>query len=266
MTCDDLRLGGTLSSAGLSGGTSINSTALMVADWSSILGVGGITAQIQVVNGRAGGFISGDQLGKPRYPTLNMRITGYVAGSTGIQSDTQRQTNTDTFLGLISDPAGVYLEVDMPDGTTRFLYVYDLDAGLMRQPRRDRTIAVPLVTNYPYWKAGGAESSATVNGGPTNVAFGGNREVHDAVLVFSGDGTFTHNGLGWAIEVTGSAAPVTVDLGARTVVESGAPALNRIRRTPVTGKGAQWGWFTPNANNSITTDVSVDITWRDSWA
>lgn len=266
MTCNDLRLGGTLSSSGLTGGTSINSTALMVSDWSDILGTAGLSAQLQQVNGRTGGFISGDRLGLARFPTLNMRITKYGPNLTLVEPsfDEQKQANTDDFLALVTDPAGNYLEVDMADGTSRFIYVYDLDPAPMRQPEKDRTIAVPLASPNAYWKEGGQEDTDTIASADT-MTVGGNRSVYDAVLVFAGDGTFTHSTLGWAIEVTGSGGAVTVDLGNRTVTEGGNPALNRIRRTPATGAGGVWGWFTPGSN-SVTSDVSVVVTWRSSWA
>lgn len=263
MTCDDLRLGGTLSGSGISGGTSINSTALMVADWSQILGAAGMSGVIQTVNGRPGGFLSGDLLGRERYPTLNMRMTRWGPNGVGTlvepTADEQLQDNTDDFLALITDPDGQYLEIDMPDGTSRFLKVYNLDAALFRQPRRDRTISVPLVSPMPFWKAGGAENTDTIASSDT-ITVGGNREVYDAVLVFAGDGTFTHSDLGWSIEVTGSGGAVTVDLGERTVTEGGNDATNRIRRN-----NRKWGWFVPGSN-SVTSDVSVGVTWRDSWA
>lgn len=265
MTCNDLRLGGTLSSSGLSGGTSINSTALMVADWSDILGSGGLSGSMQAVNGRPGGFVAGDLLGLARFPTLNMRITKYGPNTTLVEPtfDEQKQANTDDFLGLVGDPAGNYLEVDMPDDTSRFIYVYNFLPAGMRQPRADRTISVPLESPFPYWKQGGQEDTDTITTSDT-MTIGGNVAVYDAVLVFAGDGTFTHSDLGWAIEVTGSGGAVTVDLGARTVTEGGNPALNRIRRTPVSGAGQVWGWF-PVGTNNVTSDVSVTVTWRSSW-
>ena len=259
--CDDLRLGGTLSAAGLTGGTSINSTALSVANWSRILGSPGISGRVQAINGRPGGFVSGDQLGKSRFPILSMQITDSDA-SGGLTEPTraeQKVANTDVFLGLISDPDGQYLELVMADGSLRFLHVRQLDASPLMQPRKLRTMRVPLVSTGPYWKAGGQESTQTISGADL-MAFGGNREVYDAELVFAGDGTFTHSDLGWTIEVDGSGAAVTVDLGLRTVIEGGTDALNRIRRN-----NRKWGWFTPGANN-VTSDVSVVVTWRASYA
>lgn len=260
-TCDDLRLGGTLTGAGITGGVSINNAGIGIEDWSGVLGSGGMSGRVQVVNNRPGGFLSGDLLGRERYPTLNMILTDRDAtgGLTAATFPEQKQANTDTFLALITDPAGNYLEVDMPDGTSRFLYVYNLDAAAMRQPRKQRTISVPLVSPFPYWKGGGNQSTDTIAGADTMVV-GGNREVYDAVLVFSGDGTFTHSTEGWAITIAGSSGAVTVDLGNRTVTDAGGAADNLMSRT-----NAFWGWFNPG-NNSVTSTVSVGVTWRSSFA
>lgn len=267
MTCDDLRLGGTLSASGITGGTSINSTAIHVTDWAGLLGIAGISGSSIQVNGRPGGYLAGDQLGRQRFFNLNMGVTRW--GPSGVGSlveasfNEQLAANTDDFLTLLAEPE-TYLEVDMPDGTKRFLVVTNLDPAYTRRSDKFRNWSIPLVSDWPYWRLGGQEESDAVSGGPTNITVGGAVDVYDAVLVFAGDGTFTHNDLGWAIEVTGSGAAVTVDLGARTVVESGSPALNRIRRTPATGKGQVWGWFTPGAN-SVTTDVSVTVTRRGQY-
>lgn len=260
-TCDDLRLGGTLSGAGITGGTSINNTGIGVEDWSRLLGTPGITGQVVEVFGRPGGYLAGDRLGQPRFPTLNMFLTGWdtMGGSTWV--DTQLQDNTDDFMALLTNPTGNYLEVDLPDTTSRFLYVYNLDPAPINQPREVRTISAPLYSSMPYWKEGGNQDTDTINGTDT-LTVGGNREVYDFVMVFSGDGTATHNTLGWQIEVTGSGAAVTVNLGTApvTITESGLPANNRVRRN-----NRNWGWLTVGSN-SITTTVSVDFAWRSSWA
>ena len=260
-TCSDLRLGGTLSGTGITGGTSINDTALSVEDWSTILGSPGMAGGVVQVNGRPGGYVAGDRLGLPRFPTLNM-VVGDLNHSGGLTEPTsaeQKQTNTDELLALVTNPAGNYLEVDMPDGTSRFIYVYNFDAAPVSQPRRQRSIRVPMISNYTYWKEGGNQSSDTI-AGPDSLVVGGNREVYDAVLVFAGDGTFTHSTLGWSLEVDGSTGAVTVDLGARTVTQASLPADNLLIRN-----NRNWGWFTVGAN-AVTSDVSVAVTWRDSWA
>lgn len=262
-TCDDLRIGGTLSATGITGGTSVNNYGISVEDWSQILGTGGVSASVQVVNGRPGGFVAGDQLGRERYPTLNLAITDLNA-SGGLTSPTppeQKQDNTDALLALVGNPAGNYYEVDMPDSTSRFLYAYNFDAAPISQPRRKRTIRIPLVSPMPYWKEGGNQSTDTINGSDTLVN-GGNANVYDAVLVFAGDGSFSHNTLGWVLTISGSGGAVTVNMGARTVTEGGNAADNLLRRSGPDAR--KWGWFTPG-NNSVTTTVSVEVTWRSSW-
>lgn len=265
MSCDDLRLGGTLSASGIAGGTSINSTALHVWDWAGLFGVPGISGSSLQVNGRPGGFLAGDQLGRQRFFNLNIEATSWGPNGAGSVDEAdecaQLWENTDDFLTLITEPE-TYLEIDV-GSDTRYLVVTNLDPGYTQRSAKKRRWSIPLVSDWPYWRAGGQEESDTVNGS-SNITVGGRKDVYDAVLVFSGDGTLTHNDLGWAIEVTGSGGAVTVDLGERTVTEGGNPALNRIRRTPATGKGQIWGWFTPGTN-SITTDVSVDITRRGQY-
>lgn len=265
-TCSDLRLGGTLSATGISGAVSINDYALTVNDWSSILGSPGMSGGTVQVNGRPGGYVAGDRLGLPRFPTLNMTIgdLNHTGGLTADDECEQKQDNTDEFLALVTAPGGNYLEVDMPDMTSRFLYVYNFVAAPMRQPRRQRTISVPLESPMPYWKEGGNQSTDTISGADT-IVNGGNREVYDAVLVFAGDGSFTHSGLGWTLTIAGSTGAVTVNLGARTVTMGGNPADNVLRRSGTGDNARKWGWFVPG-NNSVTSTVSVGVTWRSSWA
>lgn len=262
MSCDDLRIGGVLAGSGITGGLSVNSTALMVADWAGVLGTPGISGSALSVNGRPGMFLAGDQLGQARFFNLLMRITRWgPAGWTLIEGNQNEQIweNTDDFLTAVTEPETL-LEVDLPDGTSRFLRVTNLDPAYTSRHDRKRDIAIPLVSDWPYWRAGGAEESDVVSA-PDSITVGGRKDVYDAVLVFSGNGTFTHSSLGWSIQVLGAAGPVTVDLGARTVTEGGVPASNRIRRTPATGKGRIWGWFTPGSN-SVTSTVGVTVSRR----
>lgn len=267
--CNDLRLGGTLSASGISGGTSINSTALYVWDWAGLLGTPGRTGAPLEVNGNPGAFFAGDLLGRPRVFPLNIAVSrsGPAGFGTLVEASAGDQVwaNTDTFLDLASTPQ-TYLEVDLPDGTSRYLKVTNLDPAPAVLQEEHRRFSILLASDWPWWRAGGVESSDTINGTDT-LTVAGRKTIYDATLVFAGDGTFTHNDEGWAIQVTGSSNPVTVKLGPppREVTESGVPALNRIRRTTVAGRGNQWGWF-PVGANSITTTVSVTVTWRNQFA
>lgn len=257
-TCNDLRLGGTLSATGITGGTSINDTALSVQDWSGLLGNPGLAYTPFEVSGRPGAFLVGDGLPRARLMNLNMQITRWGPTDFGLVEPTEEEqlvANTDTFLALLQAPQ--YLELDMPDLTKRFVQVTSIDPSFIDQPRRMRAISVPL-QGSAYWRAGGNQSTDTISGADSLVT-GGTVNVYDAVLVFSGDGTFTHSTLGWTLEIAGSGGPVTVDLGNRTVTEGGNPAEELLIRN-----NANWGWFTPGTN-SVTSDVSVSVTWRDAF-
>lgn len=264
--CDDLRLGGTLSGTGITGGVSINGTAFSITDWSTILGTAGLSSSQVQVYGRPGATTTGDQLGLPYYFDLSLAILdrNTTGGLTAPTPAEQLQDNTDQFLALLSSQTPQLLELDMPDGSKRFRQVRNLSPAPISQPRALRSISAPMTDDWAYWHEGGNESTDTINGADTLVA-GGNVNIYDAVLVFSGDGTFTHSTLGWAIEVVGSSGAVTVDLGNRTVTEGGNPAPNRIRRTVIPNQGRIWGWFTPG-NNSVTSTVSTTVTWRDQYA
>jgi len=264
-TCDDLRLGGTLSATGITGGTSINGTAYSITDWSTIFGTVGMSGRPVEVFGRPGSVMAGDMLPESRFPTLNLAILDRNAtgGLTEPTWQEQKQANTDAFLSLASSRSPIPLEVDMPDSSKRFLLVRNIDDAPIRQPRRLRTIQMPLYAEWGLWRAGDTQSSDTINGADTLVV-GGEMPIYDAVLTFSGNGTFTHTGLGWAITIAGATGAVTVNLGTRTVTQGGNPADNLMRRTVVAGQGRIWGWFDVG-NNAVNSTVSVGVTWRNQF-
>lgn len=238
----------------------------MVSDWAGLLGTGGITGSPLQVNGRPGMFLAGDQLPRARFFNLNIRATRRGPTNWALtepDEDEQIWENTDDFLTAVTTPE-TYLEVDLPDGTSRFLTVTNLDPAFTNLHNLKRAWSIPFVSDWGYWRQGGTQESSVVSGATVFTA-GGRKNIYDAVLVFAGNGTFTHSTLGWGIQVTGAAGAVTVDLGARTVTEGGNPALNRIRRTPATGQGRVWGWFTPGSN-SVTANVSVTVTRRAQFA
>jgi hypothetical protein len=262
-TCDDLRLGGTLSGAGLTGGTSINDTSISVADWSGLFGTVGQSGRLVDVYGRPGVYVAGDRLPRNRLLSLAVNIHRFDQESC-TPSELALMENTDTFLDLASTRDGVYLEVDLPDASTRFTRVINLDPGPINQPAATRSAIIPFVAPWGHWWQGGAQSSDVISGADTLIV-AGTQTIYDAVLSFGANGTFTHSGLGWAIEVTGAGGfPVLVDLGNRTVTVAGVPATNRLRRTTVEGEGRVWGWFEVGSN-SVTATTAVTVTWRNQW-
>lgn len=249
--CDDLRLGGTLTATGISGGTSINSTKIAVADWAPIFGSPGVSSSPLEVAGRPGAFFAGDELGRARLLNLPIRLTR-VGALTACENVWD---NTDDFLTLVT--ADTYLEVDI-DSTSRFLPVKTIDSSSFSDWRTSRSISIPLISAWPYWREGGNQSTDTIAGADTLVV-AGRKTVYDPVLVFAGAGTFTNTTNGWSITATAGSFPVTVDLGARSVTVGGVAATNRVRRT-----SRDWGWFTVG-NNTVTSSSSVVVTWRSQY-
>lgn len=262
-TCDDLRLGGTLSSSGLSGGVSINATDISVADWSTLFGTTGMSGQLVGVYGRPGSYLAGDRLVKDRLLSLVVNIHRRSVSEDCTESELALMDNTDTFLDLISRREGTYLEVVFPDASTRFTYVLNLDPGPMRQPGARRSFNIPLQAPWGPWWSGGMQSSETI-AAPDTIVVGGNQTIYDARLIFSGDGTFTHSDLGWAITITGSSGVVIVDLYNRIVTQAGLNATALMTRVPVLGQGRVWGWFLEGTNN-VTSTVSTTVEWRNQW-
>ena len=258
--CDDLRLGGTLSGTGITGGLSINSTAIHVRDWSAVLGHPGISFTPFEVAGRPGSVLVGDGLPPARFLTLNMEITRWGPTSWGLVEPTEEEQlvqNTDDFLTLLANPAGNYLELTLPDTTLRFVHATALDPASVQQTERLRRISVPMHAS-PYWRAGGNQSTDTITGADT-IVNGGRVNVYDPVLVFAGDGAFTNSTAGWTLTITGSTGAVTVNAGARTVTMGGVPADQVLTFTD-----REWAWFVPG-NNSVTSSVSTVVTWRSAF-
>ena len=261
MACDDLRIGGTLSGSGITGGVSISDTRIAVADWSGIFGHVAISRQAVGVTGRPGVTLVGDALPLERVITLPLLITRWNQttkyGLTEPTFGEQLWRNTDLLLGYLADPDGFYLETDDPDGTTRFVLGYALSAVPIGQTSW-RRLTVPILCPYPYWRLGGTQQSVFGSGAGT-VTIVGNVNVYDAVLVFAGDGTYTNSTAAWSITITGSSSAVTVDLGARTVKQAGVDADNLMSRTD-----REWGFFVPGLN-TLARSVSVTTTLRDQF-
>ena len=258
--CNDLRLGGSLDETeGITGGTTINGTALSVDDWSDLFGHVGISYSPVEVAGRPAAFPVGDGLPKARFPMLSMRIRPKAECEASLDPIAVLFERTDHFLALLADSNGQYLEVDHPDGTSRFIKVFALEAAPIIQPRDYRRIRVPLFSPNQFWHEGGMENVAGVNGVDT-INVGGTVNVYDPVIHFSGNGTFVHLDQDWSITVFGAGAgTVHVDLGARTVIQGGEHVDQVLRPT-----NRLWGWFTPGTNN-VQSDVATSVSWRDQW-
>jgi phage-related protein len=259
--CDDLRLGGTLDDeTGISGGMTINGTALAVEDWSNLFGHAGLSYTPVEVSGRPGGFVVGDGLGLARYPILNLRFkTQGECDALELPAD-QLLENTDEFLALLTSAQGQYLEVDLPDSTSRFIHVTALTPALYSQPGHTRRITVPLYCPEPYWTEGGINHVEAVSG-VDSFAVGGNVHVYNASINFAGNGTFVHLDNDWAITIAGAGAgTIHVNMGPRTITQSG-DHVDQV----MTPTNRLWGWFTPGTNN-VQSDVATSVSIRYQWA
>lgn len=258
MACDDLRIGGTLSATGISGGVSINNSGIAVQDWSGLFGHVGYSSFAARVAGRPGITLVGDALPKERYLTLNMAFTQAARTGGSVQSSRGAYlwNNTDTFLGYLTNPTGFYLEVDDPLSTTRFVFCNAPDPTAIDMFREERRAAFGLVATHPFWKVGGTEITATGTGAGT-ITNVGNATVYDAIISFSGAGNFINSTAGWTLTVS---AACIVNLGLRTVTVGGVNSDNLL-----TGRTAQaFGWFVPGAN-TISRSVTSTTTLRSQW-
>lgn len=257
MSCDDLILGGTLGDAGITGGFSINGTALSVADWSDILGHAGYRKTPVIVSGRPGARIVGEGLPKERYFTLRLNVGRIGQGGVMTKPTPSEQltANTDAFLAAVANPDGNLLQIVMPDTSRRYLYVYSPDPGSVSQPARNRQIRVPLVAHWGYWRDTVATTD-TLSGADTAVV-GGTVRVYDPVFTFAGDGSLST--ADWSLTIAGSTGAVVVDVGERTVTQGGVRADELLTITR-----RDWAWFDPG-NNAVTATVSVGAKWRSQW-
>lgn len=258
MACDDLRIGGTLSASGLTGGTSIGNAGIVVQDWSGLFGHVGYSSFAARVAGRPGITLVGDALPKERYLTLNLAFTQKLRTGGAVQTSPGAYlwNNTDTILAFMSNPTGFYLEVDDPFTTTRFVFCNSPDPASIDYLRQERRAVFPLVATHPFWKQGGTEITATGSGAGT-ITNAGNATVYDAIISFSGAGNFINSTAGWTLTVS---AACVVNLGLRTVTVGGVNSDNLL-----TGRTSQaWGWFLPGAN-TISRSVTSTATLRSQW-
>lgn len=258
MACDDLRIGGTLSASGISGGISINNSGIAVQDWSGLFGHVGYSSVGAKVAGRPGVMLVGDALPKERFLTLSLAFTQAkrTGGSTLASPGAYLWSNTDLILGYMADPLGFYLEVDDPLSTTRFVHCNAPDPASIDYLRQERRAVFPLLATQPYWKVGLQESTNTTNGAGS-ITNSGNVTVYDAILTFSGAGSFTNSTAAWTLTVS---AACVLNLGTRTVTVAGVNSDNLL--TARTDQA--WGWFLPGAN-TIATTVSVTTTYRSQY-
>lgn len=266
MTCDRIRFGGTISGSTLSGGTLVESQAIALTTWSGLLGHPGYRGTNSVTLGRDGS----SHRAKPyRERMFTLSVAAWNRDSVGTITAPggkceELDDNQDTLLGLIDGNGGQFIiEQDMTDGTTRWIRAevsagaYYVDGPVFGESFAARTLFVPLVSAYPFWQSETLNSDTL--SGSDSLVNAGNGRISNAVLTFAGDGTLTNSDNGQTLTVAGSSAAVTVDVYAQTVTMSGSPADNVL-----TPGDSQWMTFSAGTT-SVTTTVSVGVSYRDHW-
>lgn len=114
------------------------------------------------------------------------------------------------------------------------------------------------------WEAVTASSATAAT--PPVVTTGGNRAIYDPVLTYSGPGYLQHTDADGrvsrvTIDAAAGAGTYIVDVGAGTVTKSG---VNQDRYLTYTQPW--WMRFSPNASQTLASDVNVAVSWRNKWA
>lgn len=262
--CVSIALGGTVTDAGITGGTDIGDWRYQVDDWSGLWGSIPIRGSHIPIGGRAGRTLVGSRLPDWRLLTLNLRSMPWdpTHGFTGGAGYTDEECGQiiENLLGMTgfygdSDPLVIEWIVD----TARSLYleVFTVQAAQVSTQNAFRLLSQPLEASYPYWRQADIESD--VISGAGSITNPGTAQVWDAVFVFAGDGSYTNNTTGQAIVVSGSTGPVTINALNGSVIMGGVDAdgvaaydNSQIMRL---AKGV----------NSITTTVSVTTRWRPGY-
>src|SRR5690606_14823240 len=127
-----------------------------------------------------------------RMLTVPILVTGQpLVGETPSTDGTcwELEANTDRVLGWFADYDGFYLERELANSTTRFIFVRALVAfpvGVVAA--NTRQINAVLTADYPWWRSGGTQESRAVSAG-TTMTNSGNARVQALRLSFDGDGT-----------------------------------------------------------------------------
>lgn len=134
--------------------------------------------------------------------------------------------------------------------------------------RRGDSQAYGFLLNCPSGSWQDAAESVAGPGVSPAVTTRGDTRIHDPIIVFSAAGTFTHtDSAGVESEIVAAAGPtypVTVqqiDGKWRVTDNTGADA-----RDAVTPSQPWWIRFEPDLLQTIVTDVSVTVRWRNRWA
>jgi hypothetical protein len=266
--CQRLRLGGTISGSTLSGGTLIETSGKNLFVHSTYLGIPGKkSANLNTPSrdgqyARVGSAAGPGKLYAQRNLTLSLIVYGLDDDGLILTSECEEmETNLDEIKDLLSSEEQIILERDWTDGTTRWIQIEQLGEAFDTPGpvKYSKQLLVPCVAAYPFWQSE-TLNTGTVTGTPLVVTNLGNAPIANLLLSYASDAVLSHAAYGATLEVDGSSAAVIVDVGARTVTQSGSPADNLlIRNKPY--------WIRlPKAGGTLTrSGATVTVSWRDSW-
>ena len=132
-------------------------------------------------------------------------------------------------------------------------------------PTQDRFTYLFALTNPgAFWESVIASSASA--GTPPTITTGGDKPIDDMVLTFGGPGYFEHtDSLGQVNRITidagAGAGTYIVNFGARTVTKSSVDQDEFVTFTD--DFSMKWS---PNASQTVASDVSVSASWREKWA
>ncbi len=167
------------------------------------------------------------------------------------------QSNVDDLMGALHNVNDtLLLSRAMPDGTTRTLEVYPVQAWAIAKGIGvvGRRFGLMLRAPYPFWEQTGQQSENGETGGFT-AANDGNAPIGNMVITFNTAGTLTHDASGDFITVIENG--LIVDVGARTVKLGSVHKDNKL-----TVNRAWWLQMEPGSNAfTVSGGGNIDLDW-----
>ncbi len=178
-----------------------------------------------------------------------------------LSASTSREENLSDLLALIHDPTGLVTIV----GTTTFHGTIRAAVELLDEPRPGQNpniYLIPLHNPKGMWEDN-SESSAT--GNPPSVTTSGDMPIGDLTIDYSAAGYLEHTDSNSIVSrvtaESGIAANTIADCGARTFAKGSTDYDSLLTVTQ-----PWWMRFEAGGAQSLTSDVSVTVKWRDKWA
>lgn len=274
--CSRLRVGGTVSGDTITGGISIESEAINLLAWDQMLGIPG-RDQGNTRNPNRDGMIprvgTSARPGKLwREKPITLQILAWDRDADGLI--TSADGRCDHLVGNLDDVAElllapeelVVLEMDMPDGTIRWIELEfaGIPTPILRGPvfgssHAAWSLLIPMVAPYPFWQSSiETDLVVTQAGGAEVLSNTGTAPIANAQLLFAADSVLEHTEYGAEVEASGIVTPpLTVDLRHSRVqiTENGSVVKGKVRRNR-----AAWMRF-PRGDSTLTASAG-DVTVR----